>query len=95
MEKLSEEVRMVEVMLVISGFDTPDPGAVTPIGGGDTCISCCLTLRVGYEVPSSVKLTKPSSFGIRGECREKTFLETSGYISLNTMFNLVRLLRML
>ena len=70
MEKLSEEVRMVEVMLSISGFDSPDPGAVTPIGGGDTCIRCYLTLRVGYEVPSSVKLTKPSSFGIRGEYRE-------------------------
>ena len=33
-----------------------------------------LTLKVGYEVPSSVKLTKPSSFGIRGKLRAETFL---------------------
>ena len=60
--------------MVISGFGTPDPGAWAPIGGGDTCIRSYLTLEVGYEVPSSVKLTKPSSFGIRGKLRAETFL---------------------
>ena len=59
--------------MVISGFGTPDPGAWAPIGGGDTCIRSCLILEVGYEVPSSVKLTKPSSFGIRGNFERKNF----------------------